>query len=260
MFNNLSKVQIGTVITFLFVPILSSLISTIHIVDFFKIGNFIWMSYVLAVAFEIGSIASAIALTVLDKISKIAVWSIFIILVMFQLLGNVFFSFEYITKMQIENPEYLNIVSDFLNYFYVFENPRDFKVILSILIGMPIPLISLAFLKSVIDYISNIMKDQNNNETLNTKNVEEIKETEDVEETKETENFEETKDVEETENIEETEDDEKKKLMNNKYDENEIKELIEKKEKIEKEYDNMVKMKKQLEDFYPQIYGKKYNK
>jgi hypothetical protein len=119
------------------------------------------MAYVLAVAFEIGSIASAIALTVLDKISKFAVWSIFIILVFFQLLGNIFFSFEFITKMQMENSEYLNIVSDFLNYFYEFDDPREFKVTLSILIGMPIPLISLAFLKSVIDYIGNILKDNN---------------------------------------------------------------------------------------------------
>lgn len=159
MFKNLTNVQKWTVFTFLFVPLLSSLISTIHIVDFFEIGNFVWMAYVLAVAFEIGSIASAIALTVLDKISKFAVWSIFIILVFFQLLGNIFFSFDFITRMEMTNPEYLKIVSDFLNYFYEFENTKEFKVTLSILIGMPIPLISLAFLKSVIDYIGNILKD-----------------------------------------------------------------------------------------------------
>lgn len=283
MFKNLTNVQKWTVFTFLFVPLLSSLISTIHIVDFFKIGNFVWMAYVLAVAFEIGSIASAIALTVLDKISKIAVWSIFIILVIFQLLGNIFFSFEFITKMQMDNPEYLNIVSDFLNYFYEFEDPREFKVTLSILIGMPIPLISLAFLKSVIDYIGNILKENNSDikETpIENSNIvsDSIKnaindpvQVLEKEETSEATNeeIEEVTEDEIKQEIEEvTEDDvntfvfdgnEFTEKKTEKLTDDEIKEILKKKEYIESEYTNIQKMKKQLEEFYPQVYGKKYN-
>ena len=314
MFKNLTNMQKWTVFSFLFVPLLSSLISTIHIVDFFKIGNFIWMAYVLAVAFEIGSIASAIALTVLDKISKFAVWSIFIILVFFQLLGNIFFSFEFITKMQMENSEYLNIVSDFLNYFYEFDDPREFKVTLSILIGMPIPLISLAFLKSVIDYIGNILKDNNSqikNEIQESKILTDIVDdvVDDVVETEETiddaveetiddvvedvveetiEDVVETEDVvedaiEETiedvvedvveETIEDSVEDEvntlvfdgnefvekKTENVNVQYDNSEIEDLLKKKKEIEDEYLNIQKMKKQLNEFYPQVYGKKYD-
>lgn len=216
MFSRLSRVQKWTVFTFLFVPLLSSLISTIHIVDFFELGNYVWMAYVLAAAFEIGSIASAIAITALDKISKFAVWSIFVILVFFQLLGNIFFSFDFVTRMEMNNPDYLLIVQEFLNYFYEFETAQDFKVTLSILIGMPIPLISLAFLKSVVDYINKILVD--GEETVERKAehqiedaesnalVEEVEEQVDennLEKFEELDNLNESQETKEEENVEE---------------------------------------------------------
>lgn len=320
MFTKLTKIQKWTVFTFMFVPLLSSLISTIHIVDFFEIGNFLWMAYVLSAAFEIGSIASAIALTVLDKISKFAVWSIFVILVFFQLLGNIFFSFEYITQMQLTNPEYLNTIYEFLNYFYEFENSQEFKVTLSILIGMPIPLISLAFLKSVIDYIGNILKDQNSENAKDLNNNSEkliIDKTEDETEDElnpvplnnefnenlvspndtqysdgssveidiDTNNLTDTTEIKEDTTTDEDEKDvntfvfngenftdesstekedesdpEKKTeyIKQNNLSPEELEELIEKKEEIELQYDKMLKMKKQLKEFYPQVYGKRY--
>ena len=82
--NDLRKI---VTICFLAVPVLSSLISTIHIITFFGLGNMSWMAIVLALAFEIGSIASLMTLTVLDKINKMVVWFIFFVLVIMQMLG-----------------------------------------------------------------------------------------------------------------------------------------------------------------------------
>ena len=163
MIKKLNKIQIINIIAFLIVPFISSIISTIHIVSFFEIGNLVWMSYLLAISFELGSISSALAITVLDKISKFAVWSIFLTLITFQVIGNVYYSFEYITYIELNNPEYLNTINTFLNFFYEFETQSDFKVFLCILIGSPIPLISLAFLKSLVDYLNGILIDVDDN-------------------------------------------------------------------------------------------------
>ena len=91
--NDLRKIVIGS---FLSVPVLSSLISTIHIITFFGLGNMSWMAIILALAFEIGSIASLMTLTVLDKVNRFAVWFIFFVLVVMQMLGNVYYTYDFI--------------------------------------------------------------------------------------------------------------------------------------------------------------------
>jgi hypothetical protein len=108
----------------------------------------------LSIAFELGALASAISITILDKISKGVTWAIFIILVLFQIIGNVYYTFEYIVKQEVMDPKYLDIASRFISYFWEFETTDETRMFLSILIGIPIPLISLAFLKTLVDYIS----------------------------------------------------------------------------------------------------------
>lgn len=154
-----NKMQIWTIIAFLVVPLLSSFISTYHIVGFFDLGNYTWMAVVLAIAFELGSIASALSITILDKISKFAVWTMFFTLIAFQIIGNVYYTFDYITLAEKNYPEYLENAKVFLTYFYEFETFDDLKMFLSLLIGVPIPLISLAFLKTLVDYVSNVKKE-----------------------------------------------------------------------------------------------------
>lgn len=166
-----NKMQKWTITAFLIVPLLSSFISTYHIVGFFNLGNYNWMSIVLAIAFELGAIASALSITILDKISKFAVWSIFFILVLFQIIGNVYYTFDYVTLAEQNYPEYLNVAKSFLEYFHEFETPADMKMFLAILIGAPIPLLSLGFLKTLVDYVTNVKKE----------NVEEIEASDDIE-------------------------------------------------------------------------------
>lgn len=179
-----TKIQIINIIAFLIVPIISSFISTYHIVNFFQIGNSFALSMFLSISFELGALASAISITILDKISKFVTWAIFLILIVFQIIGNVYYTFEYIVRQEVLDPKYLDVPARFIAYFLDFETTDEIRMFLSILIGIPIPLISLAFLKTLVDYISN-------------HNEEEVKSVEVSEEVKE-ENLPEILEVEET--------------------------------------------------------------
>lgn len=149
------------VASFLAVPALSSLISTIHIITFFGLGNMTWMAIILALAFEIGSIASLMTLAVLDKINRFAVWFIFVVLVAMQMLGNVYYTYDYISQAMATNPQWIDSFIDLVEMMTMQKlEQRTTKFILSILIGLPIPIISLAFLKSVSDYLKPEQKEE----------------------------------------------------------------------------------------------------
>lgn len=238
--NDFRKIVVAS---FLAVPALSSLISTIHIITFFGLGNMTWMAIILALAFEIGSIASLMTLAVLDKINRFAVWFIFVVLVAMQMLGNVYYTYDYISQAMATNPQWIDSFIDLVEMMTMQKlEQRTTKFILSLLIGLPIPIISLAFLKSVSDYLKPEEKTKStekqleelvvdtNDEVIETSEVkedtkeeekeeivaseetEEIKSEEtqseetfdiDIEETEEIEIVEETKEDEIIENIEE---------------------------------------------------------
>jgi hypothetical protein len=113
-----------------------------------------WMAIILALAFEIGSIASLMTLTVLDKVNRFAVWFIFFVLVIMQMLGNVYYTYDFISQAMVSNPQWIDSFIDLVEMMTMQKlEQRTTKFILSILIGLPIPIISLAFLKSVSDYL-----------------------------------------------------------------------------------------------------------
>ena len=141
------------VIAFLLTPIIASIISCIHIVDYLNLGNPDWMSYFLAITFEIGSIASFVALSVLDKLKKGMVLFIFFVLFFMQLIGNVYFSFSYINIKLLTDPSWLNSFIELVRPIYDAEEVSTYKFILAMIIGVPIPLVSLSFLKSLVDYL-----------------------------------------------------------------------------------------------------------
>ena len=62
---------------FIIVPLLSSIISTVHLVDMFYLGNPSWISMTIAVSIEIGSVASFLTLSILSKLNKTIVWSVY---------------------------------------------------------------------------------------------------------------------------------------------------------------------------------------
>lgn len=140
---------------FLVVPIVSSLISTVHVVDLFGLGNEVWMAFALAMVFELGQLSSLLTLAILDKINKFVVWSIFFLLASMQILGNIYYSFDFVTQRLIEDPNWLGSALELINKFTFGEiDSSTAKFILALVIGIPVPIISIAFLKSLVDYLN----------------------------------------------------------------------------------------------------------
>lgn len=142
--DNTNKLVSGFIIgTFVLLYVITSLISTIHVIDFFRLSNPDWLAISLALAFEIGAAASLASLIVLDKMNKVIVWGLFIILTIVQAMGNTFYAYTH-----------LNNFEQWIELFgLVEEDPIYQKRILSIISGAILPLVSLGFIKSLVDYI-----------------------------------------------------------------------------------------------------------
>jgi hypothetical protein len=129
--------------TFVSLYLAVSIISTLHVIKFFELSNPYWLSVSLAVAFELGAAASLASLIVLDKMNKFLVWSLFIVLTLFQSMGNVYYA-------------YVNL-HDFSGWVELFDLVDEDliyqKRILSMISGGILPFVALGFIKSLVDYI-----------------------------------------------------------------------------------------------------------
>ena len=136
-------VHIFVITTFVLLYLVVSVISTIHVIDFFNLSNPKWLSVSLAIAFELGAAASLASIIVLDKMNKFMIWSLFIVLTAMQAMGNTYFAYTHL--------------SDFGQWSELFglieEDPIFQKRVLSIISGAILPLVSLGFIKSLVDYI-----------------------------------------------------------------------------------------------------------
>lgn len=129
--------------TFVMLYLIVSIISTIHVVDFFRLSNPNWLAISLAVAFEIGAAASLASLIVLDKTNKGLVWFLFILLTGMQMMGNSYYAYSNLGDFQA-----------WIELFgLVEEDPITQKRILSIISGAILPIVALGFIKSLVDYI-----------------------------------------------------------------------------------------------------------
>lgn len=141
------------IISFLLAPISASVISTFHIINFFNLGNVNWMSILLSLTVELGAVASFLTLSILSKLNKIIVWSVFIILFLMQIIGNMYASYEFISIKMQSDALWLNSFSQMMSFFVGKIGEIETKMYLTILISWPIPVISLFLLKSLMDYM-----------------------------------------------------------------------------------------------------------
>jgi len=129
--------------TFVILYFMVSIISTIHVIDFFELSNPRWLAISLAVAFEIGAAASLAAIIILEKTSRVMVWSLFLILTAMQAMGNTYYAFINLADFQ-----------GWIELFGLVESePLVQKRILSIVSGAILPIVALGFIKSLVDYI-----------------------------------------------------------------------------------------------------------
>lgn len=129
--------------TFVMLYILVSLISTIHVIDFFELSNPRGMAIALAIAFEVGAAASLASLITLDKMNKTLVWALFIAITAMQMQGNMYYAFQNL-EGYASWVELFNLID---------EEPLFQKRVLAFVSGAILPLVALGFIKSLVDYI-----------------------------------------------------------------------------------------------------------
>lgn len=160
---NRSNLVKGFIIsTFVSLYLIVSVISTIHVIDFFKLSNPDWLAISLAIAFEIGAAASLASLIALDKMNKTMVWVLFIILTAMQAMGNTYYAYTHLENFN-SWVELFGLVEEELIYQ---------KRVLSIISGAILPLVALGFIKSLVDYIK--PEDITNDEDRNKIDIEAI--------------------------------------------------------------------------------------
>lgn len=128
---------------FVLLYLMTSIVSTIHVIDFFRLSNPEWLAITLAIAFELGAAACLGAIIILDKTSRWLVWFLFVLITSMQMMGNMYFSF-------INLEDYFAWVE----LFGLEEEDSVFqKRILSFVSGGILPIVALGFIKSLVDYI-----------------------------------------------------------------------------------------------------------
>jgi hypothetical protein len=132
-----------------------------------KLGNAQGMAMAVALTYELGSLVSFITLfgNILRRIKKEFIYIIFIILFLLQAFGNVYSSFSYMRVHLLSDSQWL---ASFMEMTMNSMDLQTAKLMLSIMIGLPIPLISLILLKSSIDYFFSHEKtvDESEKETI----------------------------------------------------------------------------------------------
>tara|TARA_R110000796_G_scaffold159388_8_gene276243 strand:- start:7138 stop:8106 length:969 start_codon:yes stop_codon:yes gene_type:complete len=138
--NIKEKFWIGT---FISLWVLVSTVSTFHSVEFFGLSNNVFLSWCLAIGFEIGAMASLGGILI-SKGSKTLIWGLFILLTAFQIQGNMYYAWIHAED-----------ISGWINLFGLGDEDPEFqKRIFAFVSGGILPLVSLGFIKSLMDYLS----------------------------------------------------------------------------------------------------------
>lgn len=142
--NRKTRLVSGFIIaTFVSLYLIVSVISTIHVIEFFELSNPRWLAISLAIAFEIGAAASLASLIALEKMNKFLVWILFFILTGMQAMGNTYYAYSHLHDFQ-----------SWVELFGLNEEELIYqKRVLSVISGAILPLVALGFIKSLVDYI-----------------------------------------------------------------------------------------------------------
>ncbi len=139
----MTRIQKWVVGVFVTLYALTSTLSTIHSVDFFRLANPQWLAVSLAVAFEVGAAACLAAIVVLDRTTRWMVWTLFSLVTAVQIVGNMYYAYSHL--------------EDYRQWSELFglseQEPILQKRVLSIIAGGILPLVALGFIKSLVDVV-----------------------------------------------------------------------------------------------------------
>lgn len=127
--------------TFLSVPVLTSIISTFHTYHLFALGNHWVAAFGTSLTYELCNIAAlGVMVFYKDKVSGWFIWPLFIMVVLIQIIGNVYYSLNVINGRLADD---IGIIASFQELVqFVGMDGSNSKYIVSFLVGIPIPVMS----------------------------------------------------------------------------------------------------------------------
>jgi hypothetical protein len=137
-------------IIFALIPILSSTVSAIHLESFLRLSNPIYLSITIALAYELANLTIVLVVVNVKETNKLILYSAFMILIFMQILGNVYFSYDSL----VNNGGSVRF-REILDFISIEADQKSSDFILSCIIGIPIPLVSLLLTKLVSDMLEN---------------------------------------------------------------------------------------------------------
>lgn len=162
--------------TFIVLYACTALISCIHAVDFFSIGNVSWMSIMLACVFELGQATVLASLLLSDNKNKIMPWVLMVILTTVQVIGNVYSCFKFISLSEINYYQYLQKP---LLFWINGISEETVMIIISYIIGALLPIVALCMTTMVANNLkfveddnkTDITSKENNNKKTSNDNI-----------------------------------------------------------------------------------------
>jgi hypothetical protein len=151
MLNNKKTLFWLILFSFLLIPLIVSVISSIHVINFFELSNNKALAIALSVSFEIGALSALAGLVVLDKINKNVIYFIFILLTAYQMMGNTYFAYDIISEKMRTNPTLINNWAELFGFDT--DDIVSMKRLIAIISGAILPIVSLCFLDLSVDYI-----------------------------------------------------------------------------------------------------------
>ena len=139
----MNRTQKWVVGVFVALYALTSTLSTIHSVDFFKLANPPWLAVLLAIGFELGAAACLAAIVVLDRTTRWMVWTLFFLVTGVQIVGNMYYAYSHLADYR-QWSELFGLVD---------QEPIMQKRVLSIIAGGVLPVVALGFIKSLVDVV-----------------------------------------------------------------------------------------------------------
>ena len=124
-------------------------VSTYHAFAFFALANPMWLSVILAVAFEVGQ--ATVLFTLLASSVKnerqIMAWVLMGVLTAVQVIGNVFSSYKY---MIINNADQIQYFTKSVLFFVQSPNPDYNYVMISYITGAILPVVALCMTSMIV--------------------------------------------------------------------------------------------------------------
>lgn len=140
----------------LFVLLYASIafVSTYHAFEFFALANPMWLSVILAIAFEVGQ--ATVLFTLLASGVKnerqVMAWILMFVLTAVQVLGNVFSSYKY---MIINNADQIQYFTKSVLFFVQSPNPDYNYVMISYITGAILPVVALCMTSMIVKVMGN---------------------------------------------------------------------------------------------------------